>query len=185
MHDVNANYAYDQPVSERLKGVNLEVVEFTDERGIENLRLIMNNKNGYGQSTSGGWQAEKPLSDILREVIIDGLGDAQADLNSNTANMQLSGELLDVDPELIMGWSEHTISGNISAKIQLRNKSSGELIWQDTFIGNANKKVGNGFGVMMDDALAIWLPLCLDDLVSELLNDEYFLNQVTKQSEGS
>lgn len=185
VYDVEVDYTYDQAVSENLMGVKLDVAKFTDERGFGNPQMMMRQRNTYGQTTSGGWQAEKPISLILHEAVSDGLRKAQVNLDPSMADLKLSGELLDLDPELIMGLSEHVLTGKISAKFQLRDLSTGDLIWKDTFIGTAELKVGNGFGVMVDNALAEWLPLVLDDIVSDLLNDEYFLSKLIGQRERS
>src|SRR5690554_7751194 len=64
---VNVDYKYDNPIETDLSSIALDVGEFKDSRNVDNPRMIVNQKNGYGQTTTGGWQAEKPLIDIVKE----------------------------------------------------------------------------------------------------------------------
>jgi len=171
VYDVNVDYQYDQPVSEKLEGTKIEVIKFTDGRDVENSRMIMNQKNGYGQTTSGGWQAEKPLSEILQDAVVDGLSDANTILDPSVAAMQLSGELLEVNTEIIMGVWKGSYKGKITAKFQLKDKDSGDILWRDTFVGSGQVKGGDG--------VVTSFTIALDDLVNDLLNDEYFLSKIS------
>ena len=174
VHDVNVDYQYDKPVSSDLSFANIEVGDFSDTRDVENPRMIMHMKNGYGQTTSGGWQAEKPINEILRDAVIDGLGDAGANLMTSGGNLLLSGELLEVEGEIIMGAWVGSYKGKVSAKFQVKNNSTGKIIWRDTFIGSGEVKGGKGSGPETS------LKVALDDLVTDLLNDEYFLSKLSE-----
>lgn len=170
VYDVDVDYKYDKPVQADLSEINLEVGEVTDSRDVENPRMIMNQKNMYGQTTSGGWQAEKPLNEITKQALMDGLTKANAKLAPSSTGLELSGDLLSFDGDIIMGAWQGTYKGKLTVKLQLVDKNSGKIIWRDTFIGSGEVKGGDG--------VANCFKVALDDLVTDLLEDEYFLQKL-------
>ena len=132
----------------------------------------MNMTNLNGDTTSGGWQAEKPLSDILKDAVVQGISNSQIQMNDLDSEVKLSGELLAFDIETIMGFWEGTHKGKMTAKFQLVDSASGDIVWRDTFIGNSEVKGGEG--------VAAVLKATLDDLIEKFLNDNYFQQQLKK-----
>lgn len=171
VYDVNVDYAYDNPIDTDLSAVELSMGEFKDLRNVENPRMIMNQKNGYGQTTTGGWQAEKPLIDIVKDAVTDGLKKSGVDINENTPNMILSAELLEFDGEIKMGAWSGSYVGKITVKMQLIDEESEEIIWRDTFIGSGEAKGNEG--------VASALKVSLDNLVDNLLTDQYFIQKIS------
>lgn len=171
VYDVNVDYNYDNPVKTRLDSISLNIGEFKDSRNLENPRMIMNQTNGYGQTTTGGWQAEKPLADIVKDAVTDGLKKSGAVVDNNSENMVLSAELLGFDGGIKMGAWVGTYFGKISVKMQLMNKQTGDVIWRDTFVGNGEAKGNQG--------VASVLKISLDNLVDNLLTDEYFIQKIS------
>ncbi len=173
VHDVQTNYRYSAPVSTRLAPRDLQVGPITDQRGVENPRMIMNMTNLNGDTTSGGWQAEKPLSEILRDGVIQGLSAANVRVQSANAGVVLRGELLDFNVKTIMGMWEGTHQGKMTAKFQLTNGRTGAIVWQDTFVGSSQIKGGEGVvGV---------LKATLDSVVTKLISDAYFQQKLAEQ----
>lgn len=132
--------------------------------------MNMTNMNGY--TTSGGWQAEKPLNEILKDAVVQGLSNSSIKLSEPSSELKLSGELLAFDIEAIIGAWEGSYKGKMTAKFQLIDPASGEIVWRDTFIGSSQVKGGEGVvGV---------LKATIDDLMNKFLNDSYFQQKIKK-----
>ena len=173
VHDVQVNYDYVGTVSTDLSNINpspLKIGVINDGRNVENPRLIMNMTNLNGATTSGGWQAEKPLAEIVRDAIIQGLINAKTPLADSGESLILTGELVDFDYEVIMGMWTGTIKSSLSVKLQVRNTNTNKIIWKDTIISSASVKSGEGAKGA--------LKAVLDDLIADLLSDEYFVQQL-------
>ena len=172
VHDVQTNYHYSAPASTRLPSKQMEVGKFSDERGMQNPRMIMNMTNMNGNTTSGGWQAEKPLSELLRDGVIEGLTSAGVAVQHSDGTLVLKGQLLDFSVKTIMGWWEGSYKGKMTAKFQLVDSSTDTVMWQDTFIGRSQVKGSKG-------AVGV-LNATLDDLVTKLLSDKYFQQKLAE-----
>lgn len=173
VHDVKVNYKYDKPATTSLSSVALNMGEFKDSRNIENTRMIMNQKNGYGQTTTGGWQAEKPLVEIVKDGITEGLIKSGAITDASNINMILSGQLLGFDGDVKMGAWSGSYTGKVTMKLQLTENGTGKIIWRDTFVGSGEAEGGEGIESIVK--------VSIDNLVDNLLKDEYFIQQVTKK----
>ncbi|MBL0841596.1 hypothetical protein [Pseudomonas mediterranea] len=170
VRDVNVDYHYEKPVSANYTGITLSIGEIKDLRNMPNPRIFQSSQNGYGQTTTGGLQAEKNLSEIVRSALEDGLGDAHATLAES--NFELTGELVDFNISYVTGVWESKQLGRMTVKLQVRNKATGEIIWKDTIIGNGST------GEWWEQGKI--LRLTLDDLVSRFLDDGYFKQQISK-----
>jgi len=172
VYDVNVGYKYNNPIVTDLSAATLAIGEFKDSRNVANPRMIMNQKNGYGQTTTGGWQAEKPLAEIVKDAVTDGLKKSGAIINENAKNLILSAELLEFDGDIKMGAWVGSYVGKMSVKIQLVNKDTGEIIWRDTFVGSGEAKANKG-------GIPSILKISLDNLVDNLLKDPLFIQKVS------
>ena len=170
VYDVNVGYKYNNPVVTDLNSAKLNIGQFKDSRKVVNPRMIMNQKNGYGQTTTGGWQAEKPLVEFVKEGVTDGLIKAKAVIGSSE-NMILSGELLSFDGDTKMGMWSGTFTGKITVKLQLSEKNSGKTIWKDTFVGSGEEKGDGGVESIVK--------ISVDNLVDNILKDEYFIQKAS------
>lgn len=133
--------------------------------------MIMNQMNTYGLTTTGGWQAEKELSLIVVDALVQGF--EAAGLNRpNAENIAISGELIDVDSEVVTGWTKGTI--NMSVTVKLSANKGDQIIWRDTLVGNGT----SGKQTSIKNALKESFSDALNDLVSNLLSDDYFRQQV-------
>ena len=170
IHDVSVDYSY-QPTGEMLSGLeHVKLGQFTDGRNVENPRMIMNKQNLAAVTTSGGWQAEKPLSEIVR----DGVGQAISAHRhaERTHFFELTGELVDFRTESKMGmWSE-LYKGRLTLEFQLRNLDSGEIVWRNSFKGVATVTSFEGAAGLFRETL--------DELINALVQDEYIIQQLNK-----
>jgi len=166
VHDVKVDYKYNKPVSANLKGKTIDMGKIADTRSVVNNRMIMNMKNLNGDTTSGGWQAEKAISEIVRDAIAQGLIMANANLGDSNNGYELTGELLSFDSKLIMGFWEGSYKGNITVRLQLTDKKSSEIVWRDTFVGSSEVKGSEGAVGLLKGTL--------DNLVTKIFADSYF-----------
>lgn len=173
VHDLPVDYTYtgQVPALAQPNKPNLTVTEIKDTRTVENNRMIMNQMNTYGLTTTGGWQAEKELSLIVVDALVQGF--EAAGLNRpNAENIAISGELIDVDSEVVTGWTKGTI--NMSVTVKLSANKGDQIIWRDTLVGNGT----SGKQTSIKNALKESFSDALNDLVSNLLSDDYFRQQV-------
>lgn len=173
VYDVAVNYQYPGTVSVNLSNTTLEVGEFTDSRGMQNSRMLFHQKNLEGQTTTGGWQAEKPLGEIVRDGVIQALESANANIQSDTPK-RLTGDILELSSSSVMGVFGGELKGKLLLKLQVEDFSKGEILWKDTIVGVANLQSGG----ITPEAL---LRECLNNALNNLLTDRYFLQQVTKK----
>jgi len=174
VHDTPINYQYTgKELILNQEGLpKIEVGQITDFRSIENPRMILSQKNGYGQTTSGGWQAEKELSLIVQDALKQGI--EKAGLNSESERqVAIRGQLIDVDSTVISGWIKGNVRIKLSVKLTAR-LDDGTILWQDTIYGDAtSEKISK-----INDGLPQVFGSALNDLVHNFLNDEYFQQQV-------
>lgn len=171
VHDVQVNYEFEEPISLDLASQRVTVGEFSDGRGAANPRLLMNMRNLYGDTTSGGWQAEKPLAEIVRDAVEQGLESVNANVVEESG-LRLTGQLEDFSTEIIMGFWEGTLNGRLTVKMQLTDAEVGRVVWQNTYIGGASVKGGEG-------AVGLFRA-SLSDLVKDMLEDPSLIQHLQK-----
>lgn len=173
VHDVKVNYQYNASVSQDLstaKKAPVKIGEFKDERGMQNPRMIFNMQNLNGQTTTGGWQAEKPVAEIVRDGISQGLEKAKLPLSDTSGQLELRGELLEFDYKAIMGAWQGTIQPRLMVKLQIVDSANRAIIWKDTLISKAS--------ITGNTEIQNYLKASIDQLVTDLLEDEYFLQKI-------
>lgn len=177
VHDLPVNYQYKNTISVPDDGnlPQISISEIEDVRTVENPRMIMNQQNGYGQTTTGGWQAEKELALIVKDAISGGLESANLTLPSDR-KIQLNGQLVDVTSNIVSGWTSGTINMKVSAKLTARDQENNQILWRDTVFGDGS----SGKHSSIKTALVEAFTNSLNDLVESFLQDEYFQQQVLK-----
>jgi len=175
VHDLPVNYEYTKaitlPNNDNLPEIT--ITEIKDTRTVENPRMLMNQQNGYGQTTTGGWQAEKELSLIVKDAIEQGI--AKANLNSSAdRKIQINGELVDLTSSIVSGWWTGTINMKVSVKLTARDEKSDEILWRDTIFGDGTSDKQSS----VKPALLEAFNSSLDNLVNTLFQDEYFRQKV-------
>ncbi|NHN36182.1 hypothetical protein G8764_02615 [Pseudomaricurvus alcaniphilus] len=174
VHDLPVNYQYsgEEIVLNLNKAPEVSIEDITDDRNVENPRMIMNMKNGYGQTTSGGWQAEKDLALIVKDALDQGISKAGLD-SLKDHKVSISGQLVDVSSSVVSGWSKGTVNVKIAVKLTAKDPS-GRILWRDTVYGDSSsEKV-----TMVKDGILQALNSALDNLVRNFLTDDYFHQQV-------
>jgi hypothetical protein len=167
VHDVRIDYAFhgtvDTVLSTSLQPFQLG--PFEDSRGNPNDRMIIHETNGYGQPTAGGWQAEKPVAEIVRDAISQGLAVAHAPLVESGAALILTGEV----QEYRYRFEEKFWSGDVfpmlTVAFRLRDSTSRETVWKHTVTGS-----GKYHGSFMPSTEFLFRS-ALDDLVIRVVSD--------------
>jgi hypothetical protein len=131
----------------------LRIGEFTDGRGVDNPMQI-----------ADGIVADKALSDIVRDALVQGFLQGNAGLVDSAENLVLEGSIVS---------SETTVSGEnlqitIRTSVQLRN--SGRTIWEAVLFGRGSAPLAEGANPALKDAL--------DRTIRSLVLDDYFLMEV-------
>lgn len=174
VHDLPVNYQYsgEDIVLSSSNTPEVSIENIADDRNVENPRMIMNMKNGYGQTTSGGWQAEKDLALIVKDALDQGI--SKAGLNSlSDRKITINGQLVDVSSNVVSGWSKGTVNVKVAVKLTAKD-SSDKILWRDTVYGDSSSdKV-----TMIKDGLLQAFNSALDNLVSNFIADDYFQQQV-------
>ena len=169
VHDARVDYKYTKaPAADFASSPEkIRVGNFEDSRGMDNPRIIMHSKNMYGNTMSGGTQAEKPVAEIVRDGVVQGLTTAKAHVVDDDPSVILSGDLMEYGYTVVQGLWTGTANTKLMLKLKLTSKT-GNTIWSDTLLGKASYHAAMNPG---EDAL---FRLTLDDLVERLQKDEDF-----------
>ena len=176
VHDTPVNYVYSGNTitagGQNLPNITIGMIR--DTRSVENPRMIMNTRNGNGQTASGGWQAEKGLSFLVKDALKQGIAAAKLDLIRDR-KVLLSGELVDVSSDVVMGWTSGTVNMKISVKLTVRDEVSSKILWRDTIFGAGST---NSKGLSSKETVVKAFKLSLNNMVDNFMSDEYFQQQV-------
>ena len=164
----------DVPRIDRADLPTLLVGDIEDNRGASNPRMIMHQKNQYGQTMSGGWQAEKDLSLIVQDALKQGIVASGLD-QGGPGQLTLSGELIEVASEHVVEFFSGTTRVKMTVKLQASDTVTGHIVWRDTFISVREAKGGT-----ISNNLRAAFRSALDDLLRRLFSDQYFLQQVQR-----
>ncbi len=144
--------------------VSLRIAEFTDGRSVDNPRLITDAK----LLDADGFQAEKPISEIIQDAMVSGFANAKANLVENDGDMYLQGTLLSSEAQIIDRGGVETLQLTFRTSVQLMSGS--RTVWQTTLFGRGRTPTSEGMAVNVRAAL--------DRLINELIGDDYFLAEI-------
>ena len=167
-YDLPLAYQYENRINSPTNSFpSVNIGDVTDARRKENPRMIIHMRNGYGQEGSGGWQAEKPIAEILKDALVAATASYRTD---EASNLTISAELLDIVGEVNVGMWSGTWTVSIPTKLTLKDFETGEILWRDTIIGESNsmKKLDEG----VNDAF--------NDLVAKLIVDDFLIQQAKR-----
>lgn len=153
----------------------VKVYPFKDVRNTNNPKLIMNKINAYGGTTSGGYEADKPLADFLTTAYQQGIVAIGSDALENDSHVILTGELMEFSIKPIIGMWSSDLRASLTVKIMLQDTQSEKILWKDTFIGQSSIKV-SGFEVA-NKVKSVFIQ-ALTDVVDQTLTNKDFLNQL-------
>ena len=148
----------------------LTLMDIKDARDMTTPKMIMHKINGHGFQTSGGWEAERPIADIVKDALTEGIKQKGLTLTPK-GNLSLSGELLGYG-----GWFKHptpfhgVFKGKMTVKLQLRDEMSKKILWRDTFVGEATVDKG--------DFVKDGFTMALNDLVTKVVTDQFLLQHL-------
>lgn len=177
---VPIGYSYNERLSlEHPVSKSLAVGDVKDSRNIDNPKLIVHKRNEAGNVTTGGYEAEKPLSEIIRDGLNQGLIAAAIPTSSGSCNFTLYGELMDFSNDLTMGLWKATLNSKLTVKLRLRDNANNTVIWGETLMGKAREIPITGIpGITGDDHIKDGFAKALNDLIRQLYTDEAFLEKL-------
>lgn len=176
VHDARVDYKYTKaPVADfSSSSEKIRVGSFEDDRGMDNPRMIMHSQNMYGNTMSGGTQAEKPVAEIVRDGVIQSLTASHARVVEDDPSVILSGDLMEYGYTVVQGLWTGTLNTKLMVKLKLASKS-GNTIWSDTLLGKTSYHGAMGPGEV------VLFQLTLDDLVEQLQKNEDFQHALHAQ----
>ena len=160
--EVSVNFVYEGTVRPDFSNMSrgpLKVGEFTDSRG-GNPNLIADG--------AGGFVADKPLADIVRDALVQGLTKGNAALVESGENMALVGNIVSSEAELIDSNGVESIQLTIRTRVQLQG--SGRTIWETVLFGRGTAPAAGGILEAISGAM--------DRTIRGLVQDDYFLIEV-------
>ena len=159
--EVAVNYVYEGNVRTDFSNMSrgpLKVGEFTDTRGGEP-NLITDG--------AGGFIADKPLTEIVRNALIQGLEKGNAALVDSGENMTLIGSIQSSEAQIVDDNGVESIQLTIRTRVQLQG--SGRTIWETVLFGRGTAPVADGISAAINGAM--------DRTIRGLVQDDYFLKQ--------
>jgi len=124
----------------------------SDKRGYENPRLLVYKQNLHGDTTKGGYLAEKPVSSVLEDALKEALTKAKFNMDSEAPDFELSGELLAFNLD-----SAYGLKSRITMTLSLTSAASQKIVWSETFVGRAvvtkPPRLENCFTFALDDLI--------------------------------
>ncbi len=175
VHDVEVNHAYNLPIARTFESAEASIaIERIDDRrtSAASERMIFQQTNLNGDRTSGGWQAEKPVVEIISDSLADGLSKAGLPIVSLEGDLILSGELVELDYAIITGFWKGQLNSEMVVKLELQRASDGEILWRETYFA---KDSTDKFEIKEV------LNRLLDDLVTQVIDDNFFRQTLAKQ----
>lgn len=165
--EVNFDYTGDHRVDlSKMRGP-MKIAEFTDGRGIDNPLLITGESLGNSHA-SGGYQAEAPLPDIIRDALVQGFKNGGASLVDSGETMSIVGNLVSSDTVITDRGGVPSIQITLRTNVKLQG--DGRTIWETTLFGRGIAPVSEG--------LVAAIHAALDRTIRELVQDDYFLLEI-------
>ncbi|MFP8875962.1 MAG: hypothetical protein VCB99_03415 [Myxococcota bacterium] len=119
----------------RSKGTaTIQIVEVKDGRGVDDPSVIVHKKNGYGQTTSGTYVAEKPIAEIVTGAVVEALEQLNYKVSPD-GKFKLSGRINSVGRKDFPGLLDDSIQLSLDIGFQITTHR-GDPVWSENFIGN-------------------------------------------------
>ena len=177
---VPVNYTYTQRPLQNFGGISLHVENFTDSRiDAAKPNIIIHKMNAYRQKAPGGYAVEKPVSEIVQDVIEDGLRKANINTESLNPRFNLKGDIQKITTIGSVENSKDIVTWEIHVRFILAYVS-GDILWRDNLIGRVSFPY-SFFDFDDKPMVQKGFTLSLENLVKKLINDELFYKQLMKQ----
>ena len=134
--------------------VSLSVGEITDGRNMDDPKLITED-----------YLAENPLTDIVRDALIQGFEHGGAMLVPDSGDMKLVGRINSSEAQVVDREGVASIQLTIRTNVQLQGR--GRTIWETTLFGRGVVPASDGIVAAVHGSM--------DRMIRELVNDDYFL----------
>src|SRR5882762_3087923 len=138
LYDVRVDYTFRGTVARDLSTSRerIRLGAFEDRRGNPNPRMILHSWNGRWEPNSGGWLAETPIADIVRDAVVQGLSAAHAPLVESSETLILTGETEDYQYAIHRDrfWTG-TVNPLLTVRFRLRDARTRELLWSGSLTG--------------------------------------------------
>jgi hypothetical protein len=150
--------------------VALELGKFKDSRPVNEPDVLLHKANQYG-ATSGSWVAQKPVADLLRDGVEHALKENRFKLgDAAAAKYELRGDLQEFGFNNIAGLWTAKVKPRMQVRFELIDKSNGNSVWRDTFIGRGELETAWG----SSETIVSLFKLGVDDLIRQLVSDPNF-----------
>lgn len=168
IHESPLNYSYSGEVvaagADISRGVVVGAVE--DNRTVDRPDIISHLVNGYGQTTSGGYVAEAPIADIVKDGVQEALDAAGYSGHPDELTMDLTIE--DYEYDAVSGfWSVKNITAEMT--VALRMESRGTLVAQNTVVGKVKLETEELKGKPDKELVVLLFNRALDDTVAKII----------------
>lgn len=148
----------------KLKG-SLQIAEFTDEREIDDPKLITSNNFG---NNKGGYYAEAALAQIIQTAFQQGFEGNGAMLVDADPDFTITGSILAIDAITIDRAGVENLQITFRTKLELRKQ--GRVAWETTLFGRGRVPTEEGVAAAVNEALS--------RTVGELIADDYFKMEI-------
>ena len=146
---------------------SFKINAFTDDRAGVDANLITDKDLG-NSNASGGYQADSAITALIQQAFEQGFASGGTELVDADASMSLSGKLLSTEAQIVERGGEQMIQLTLRVNVQLQK--DGRNAWQITLFGRGRVPVADGMAASVQAAL--------DRMVTELVIDDYFLQEV-------
>ncbi len=168
IHESPVNYSYSGEVvaagADIARGVTVGNVE--DNRTVDRPDIISHLVNGYGQTTSGGYVAEAPIAEIVKNGVQEALDAAGYSGQADELTMDLTIE--DYEYDAVSGfWSVKNITAEMT--VALRMESRGTLVAQNTVVGKIKLETEELKGKPDKELVVLLFSRALDDTVAKIM----------------
>lgn len=156
--EISVNYTYNGNHNTDFSNlrVSLNIAEVTDDRG-EDANLI-----------AGDYSSDTPLTEIIRNALMQGFEYGGAELAGNDADMQLAGRIISSQLQTVDRNGTESLQLTIRTNVALQGR--GRTIWETTLFGRGT--------VPLSDGISSAINAALDRMIRELVNDDYFLIEI-------
>ncbi len=156
--EVNIDYSYggDHNTDFSSLRVSLAVAEVSDDRG------------GDANHIAEDYSASAPLTEIIRDALVQGFEHGGAELAEADAEMQIAGRIVSSQLQTVDRGGVESLQLTIRTNVALQGR--GRTIWETTLFGRGT--------VPVDDGMAAALSAAMDRMIRELVNDDYFLIEI-------
>lgn len=166
VHETELDYGFSGEIPEVTvadQGVKVESV--VDERPVSDPRMITHLKNLHGQTTSGGYAAELPISDIVSNGIREALNQAGY---RNSDDIVLNAILQDYEYDSVSGyWSAKKVTSKLSISVTISQDN--QNIAKNTVIGKATLVKEDMEGKNSKEMIRELFQGALDDSISQIV----------------